>query len=130
MRFGTLERKYIKELCGYVGKSDEFYQIRNVLSEVVLPKGTGIFVFSKDINDRPSTILSIDVNQHSEKELDEIYNRILFFLHLVRKLERLGYVIISEGRYNKECEYAIACFSRGISVGGLRQQSTIDGSWA
>ena len=113
MKFSKLEQEVIINLCGWAREPNVFKATRNFLSEKGLRKGTGLFSFSKEIENRPQAILCIDMNEHNYEKYDEIYNNTLFVLYFLRKLERLGLVTISEGKYpnNQNNEYAIATFT-------------------
>lgn len=120
MRFSTLEQSVIVGLCDWAQIPNEFHATRQFFSQKGLIKGTGLFSFSKEIANRPPTILCIDINIHNPEEYVQIYNQTLFHLHFLRKLERLGLVTISEGRYSREAEYAIGTFA-DASIIGIRK---------
>lgn len=120
MKFSTLEKDVIVNLCNWAQIPNEFHATRQFFSQKGLIKGTGLFSFSKEIANRPPTILCIDINIHNPKEYVQIYNQTLFHLHFLRKLERLGLVTISEGRYSREAEYAIGTFA-DASIIGIRK---------
>lgn len=128
MIFSTLEQKVIKDLCCWANTPNVFYSTRDFLSQKGLCKGTGLFSFSKEIENRPPTVLSIDTNAHQPDEYINIYNQTLFVLYFLRKLERLGFVTISEGRYSNEKEYAIAVFT-DASIIGIRN-TTNETQWS
>lgn len=120
MKFSSLEQNVIKDLCEWGKKANVFFPIRNFFRENVLIRGTGVFLFSKEVDERPPIILCIHINQHNVSEYENISNHILFHLHFLRKLERLGLVTISEGRYSEEKEYAFALF-KDLSIIGLHK---------
>lgn len=122
MIFSTLEQKVIKDLCCWASTPNVFNSTRDFLSQKGLCKGTGLFSFSKEIENRPPTVLSVDIVAHQHGEYNNIYNQTLFVLYFLRKLERLGFVTISEGRYSSEKEYAIAVFT-DASIIGIRNTS-------
>lgn len=120
MKFSSLEQKVIKDLCLWGKTANVFSPIRNFFRENVLIAGTGVFLFSKEEGERPPIILCINIDKHNGAEYENICNHILFQLHFLRKLERLGLVTISEGRYSEDKEYAFALF-KDISVIGLHK---------
>ncbi len=122
MRFSTLEQSVIVDLCDWAQTPNVFLATRNFISQKGLNTGTGLFSFSKEIENRPATILCIDTNIHKPEEFVQIYNQTLFRLYFLRKLERLGLVTISEGRYSSEAEYAIGTFA-DASIIGIRKVS-------
>ncbi len=121
MKFSKLEQEVIINLCEWASKPNMFNATRNFLSEKGLCKGTGLFSFSKEIEERPQTILCIDTEVNN-CDYVTIYNQTLFILNFLRKLERLGFVTISEGCYSEEKEYAIATFV-DASIIGIRKTS-------
>ena len=81
MKFSTLEKDVIVNLCNWAQIPNEFHATRQFFSQKGLIKGTGLFSFSKEIANRPPTILCIDINIHNPKEYVQIYNQTLFHLH-------------------------------------------------
>lgn len=120
MKFSSLEQKLISELCDWAQNANEFKAVRNFFSERALPKGTGLFTFSNEYEDRPSIILCVNINEHQADNYSTISNHILFLFHFLNKLERYGLVTISKGRYSENDEYGIATFS-GLSVIGIKK---------
>lgn len=122
MKFSYTEQQAIIALCEWANRSNSFYAVRTFFKEKALPVGTGIFTFSKEDGNRPVTVLCLNFKIQPIENLNRIYNDVLFYLHFLRKLERLGLVTISEGRYDSEKEYSIASFN-GVSIIGIRRHS-------
>lgn len=120
MKFSTLEKDVIVNLCNWAQTPNEFHATRQFVSQKGLIEGTGLFSFSKEIENRPPTILCIDTTIQNPNSFNSIYNQTLFVLFFLRKLERLGLVTISEGRYSKEKEYAIGTFADASIIGILK----------
>ena len=126
MKFSTLEQNTIRELCEWSIKPNVFKATRNFFKEKGLAKGTGLFAFSNEKNGRPLTILCIDIDTYKPDDYELIYNRVVFLMSFIRKLEQLGLVTITYGRYSMENEYGIAAF-HDVSVMGIKRTSDI--SW-
>ena len=120
MKFSTLEKEVIVNLCNWAHTPNEFYATRHFISQKGLIEGTGLFSFLKEIDYRPFAILCIDTTKQKPEKFNSIYNQTLFVLFFLRKLERLGLVTISEGRYSKEKEYAIGTFADARIIGVLK----------
>lgn len=111
MKFSLLEQNVISDLCSWAQSASTFCPIRSFFRSKALHKGTGLFTFSNEIENRPPTILCVSIQLIEVGEYEEICNNVIFVLHFLRKLESLGLVTISEGRYDEDKEYVVAAFA-------------------
>lgn len=122
MKFSELEKGVIRDLCAWAGKANAnvFIPTRDFFSEKALKEGVGLFFFSKEEDGRPPIILCIDIDKFAAEKYPDVHNNVLFLLYFLRKLEQLGLVTISEGRYSKDKEYAVATF-KDVAITGIRR---------
>ena len=118
MKFSKLEQEVIIDLCQWANnKANEFKSTRSFLKEKGFKKGTGLFAFSKEDNQRPPTILCIDMNINKIEDFQAIINHTSFILYFIKKLQKEGLITISEGRYSKDKEYAYGIFTDATILG-------------